>query len=408
MNVSGVSITTVVRRAWGFDRRNAIDLRYAFVVSIWVRWAFLLASLVETSYRIEYGSLSHVLNTLYVLGLMSASGYVWWRIRSSGRVDLRWLLALSGLDLACGTFTTWMSGGLDGRYFPMYYLAVALFAWLFTSPWLAFSWTTLAVALYVAVCLVAGDGVDVGQQEEKVLFYRVLGLYLVAVSVNMVTRFERVRRVRAVEREGELNRQRIEISQTIHDTTAQSSYMLGLGLGLEQAADMVERSDPEAPAKLRAMSELSRSAMWELRHPIDGGQLFSGASLGEVLADHADTFTVITSIPADLVRCGEEPELSPITRSLLFSIAHNALTNAFRHSAAGNVSILLDFAAEGLRLSVSDDGVGLPEDYAARGHGFRNMQADAQRLGGVLEVESGDEGTTVSCFMPYPQEQGGR
>ena len=293
----------------------------------------------------------------------------------------------------------------DGRYFPMYYLAVAPFAWLFASPWLVFSWTTLAVALYVAVCLLAGDGVDADHQEEKVLFYRVLGLYLVAVSVNMVTRFERVRRVRAVEHEGELNRQRIEMSQTIHDTTAQSAYMLGLGL--EQAADMVERSDPEAPAKLRAMSELSRSAMWELRHPIDGGQLFSGAPLNQVLAYHADTFTVITSIPAELVQRGQEPELSPIVRSLLFSIAHNALTNAFRHSSAGNVTVELDFGADGLRLSVSDDGVGLPADYAGRGHGFRNMTADARRLGGVLEVESSDEGTTVACVMPYPPESGG-
>ena len=406
MNLPGVSIGTIAQSLWSFDGRGANDLRYAATVSIWVRWAFLLASLAETSYRVEYGSLSHVLNTLYLLGLMLASGYVWWKIRGSGRVDLRWLLALSILDLTCVTFTTWMSGGLDSRYFPMYYMVVPLFAWLFASPWLVFSWTTLAMALYVAVCLLAGDGVDAGQQEEKVLFYRVLGLYLVALSVNMVTRFERVRRVRAVEHEGELNRQRIEMSQTIHDTTAQSAYMLGLGL--EQAADMVERSDPGAPAKLRAMSELSRSAMWELRHPIDGGQLFSGAPLNQVLAYHADTFTVITSIPAELVQRGQEPELSPIVRSLLFSIAHNALTNAFRHSAAGNVTVELDFGADGLRLLVSDDGVGLPADYAGRGHGFRNMTADARRLGGVLEVESSDEGTTVACVMPYPPESGGR
>ena len=48
-----------------------------------------------------------------------------------------------------------------------------------------------------------------------------------------------------------------------------------------------------------------------------------------------------------------------------------------------------------------DDGVGLPEDYAVRGHGFRNMREDAERLNGKLEVESKGTGTTVRCVVPY-------
>ena len=401
-----MSIRTVLRGIWHFDDPGATELRFAATVSIWVRWAFLLAVLLETSYRIEYGALSHILNSLYVLGLMAVNGYVWWRIRSTGRVDPRWLLTLSALDVACITFSLSLSGGFDSRYFPMHYLLVALFAWLFTSPCLVIAWTTMVVASYAAVCVLAGDGLDLGQQDEKVLFYRLLALYAVAISVNMVTRFERLRSQRAVEREGELNRQRIEMSQTIHDTTAQSAFMLGLGL--EEAIEMSGRANPNLTSKLEAMSELSRSTMWELRHPIDGGQIFSGGTLSEVLTAHADTFTVITSIPAEVVRHGEEPQLSAITRSLLFSIAHNALTNAFRHSGAGGVTILLEFGHEDLHLSVSDDGAGLPEDYATRGHGFRNMTSDAERLGGALFVHSGDDGATVGCTVPYRNGQGGR
>ena len=47
----------------------------------------------------------------------------------------------------------------------------------------------------------------------------------------------------------------------------------------------------------------------------------------------------------------------------------------------------LDFGRDELRLSVSDDGVGLPGDYEERGHGFANMRACAERLGGQLVVE---------------------
>ena len=40
-------------------------------------------------------------------------------------------------------------------------------------------------------------------------------------------------------------------------------------------------------------------------------------------------------------------------------------------------------------MSVSDDGIGLPDDYADRGHGFRNMRTDAERMGGRLEAAPG-------------------
>ena len=261
-----------------------------------------------------------------------------------------------------------ISGGFDSSYFALYYFVLALFAWVFTSPILVFSWTSLVVSAYVVVCLTAGDGIDFGLQEEKELFYRLLVMSGVAVSVNLVTRFERVRRVKAVERERELNLQRIEISRTIHNTTLQSAYMLGLGL--EDAMEKTFKSDPE----LAALRELSRSTMWSLRQPIDGGQIFSGDKLSEVFASHADTFTVITSIQAEFVQHGVESRLSTMSRSLLFSIAHNALTNALRHSNAASVIVSLGCRLGSLRMSVFDDGVGLPLEYAESGVGVcRNL-----------------------------------
>ena len=89
-------------------------------------------------------------------------------------------------------------------------------------------------------------------------------------------------------------------------------------------------------------------------------------------------------------------------RSLLFSIAHNALTNAFRHAGASRVSVELDFRHGRVTLSMSDDGRGLPDNYAQLGHGFANMRAGAERLGGSLVVEphGPDGGARVTCLMP--------
>ena len=142
------------------------------------------------------------------------------------------------------------------------------------------------------------------------------------------------------------------------------------------------------------------------------GRYSGGRSWERSLEAHAGTFTVITSVPAELVQQGREPPLSIIDKSLLFSIAHNALTNVIRHAGASRVVIGLDCTGEELRLSVSDDGGGLPEDYETRGHGFRNMQADAERMGGRLEVKSdGNGGGTIGdlrCPVSSSQRRGNR
>ena len=391
----------------GFGRTDPEELRHAAQVSLWVRWFVMAFCLLEVNYRVEYGALSHVLNNFYVLGFMAVNGYVQYLVRRNGEVKPAWLLGLSAMDLAGISFSVSLSGGFHSPYFPLYYFAVAMFAWVFTAPRLALSWATLVVAVYSMLSVMVEPGLDLAAKEERSLAYRVAALYAVSGAVSLITGFERDRRRKGLERERELQRQRIEISQSIHDTTAQWAYMIGLGV--EGALELADESNERQKEKLRQTAELSRSAMWELRHPIDGGQIFRGEELGEVLEAHAATFTVITSVPAEFVQLGREPPLSTISRSLLFSIAHNALTNVMRHARASRALIELDCTGEELRLSVSDDGIGLPPDYQARGHGFTNMRADAQRMGGMLEVKSDQVsgGTTVTCVVPYQAVTGG-
>ena len=133
------------------------------------------------------------------------------------------------------------------------------------------------------------------------------------------------------------------------------------------------------------------------------GRIFDGRDLGWTLDSHVATFRSITSVSAELTQNGVEPPLSTEARSMLFSIAHNALTNAFRHAGASRVLVELDFGRDELRLSVSDDRVGLPDDYEERGHGFENMRAYAGRLGGRLIVEPRGPvgGASVTCVVRF-------
>ena len=203
------------------------------------------------------------------------------------------------------------------------------------------AWVTVVSVLYLTISLTVGDGIDIAAMDEKGLLARIFVMYSVAASVNLVSSFERNRWRAAVEREGALQRERIELSQSLHDTAAQSAYMIGLGIdGIRQVAG---DSNEELNARLEATSRLSKAAIWQLRHPIDMGRIFDGRELGRTLESHVVTFTAITSVPAELVQNGVEPPLSADTRSMLFSIAHNALTNAFRHAEASRVLVQLDF-----------------------------------------------------------------
>ena len=348
-----------------------------------------------------------MLNTLYVLTPAVVNGYVLYRLRVGKTVSARWLLVMSALEVCFVSFSVAMSGGFASQFYPGYMLMLAIFAVVFTSIRLSCAWATLVAVVYTVLCVTVGAGLDWEANDEKYVFHRVLMMYGVACAVSLIARYERIQRRQAVAREKRLQQERIQLSQTIHDSVGQSAYMIGIGI--DHAKRLAGASQPELMRSLEATGNLSRWAMWSLRHPIDIGVIFDGQALGTTLSSHAATFTAITSIPAEVRELGAEPALPVGTKSLLFSIAHNAMTNVFRHAEAGWMEIVLDFRRKDLVMSVVDDGKGLPEDYGRLGHGFRNMRADAERLGGVLEVlgSGSGTGTRVVCRVPLEQDQGG-
>ena len=393
---------TFVSFLFRYKETASDELRYAAFISMWVRWFVLLMCVVQINYRVDYLSLSYTLNTVYVFLQIGFNAYVHFRVASGRNVVPNWLFALAAIDIIAVTASVVVGNGFASPYFVLYYPMLAWFASVFLSVRLNLMWVTMAASIYAALSLGLGNGLDYSAQDEKALIARIVAMYAVVIMVNLISRSERLKRRKAVEREAELQRQRIELSQTIHDTTAQSAYMIGMGI--ETAMELADQSNRELISKLKSTYHLSRSTMWELRHPINMGLIFEGRQLTRVLESHAEAFTAITSIPVVVIREGmEEPPLSSIMRSALFTIAHNALTNAFRHSGATKVTIGLNFRKTDLRVSIADDGIGLPDDYARRGHGFRNMTADAERIGGSLEVKRAEAGrrTTISCSVQY-------
>ena len=237
------------------DRTDRDDLHYNLRISVWVRWFLLIAWLLQFNYRPNFADPAYIPTMLLAVSVLALNGYVHYRIQSRRTVTWRWALALSVMDGAMITAGIAISSsGFQNTFFVLYYPALAMFAVVFTSFRLSFAWVTMVAVVYAALSLVMEPGVDYGIKEEKVLFTRIVVMYAVVAAVNLVSRFERTRRREAVEREGELQRERIELSQTIHDTIAQSAYMIGLGIetAMELARAQNDEGRDELIAKLEA------------------------------------------------------------------------------------------------------------------------------------------------------------
>ena len=376
----------------------------AIRVTVWGRW-FLLLTFFLTVYRPGHEGLGFLSPHLHLHLLMNLApvvfnGLAHFRLLTKRPLTWRWMLSLSAMDFALITSYVASHHGFQDFAFLGYYPALGAFAMVFSSFRFILAWVTLVALVYTLVSVMVGPGLDLAGGDDKELVARLAVMYLIAGAVSLIVRLERNRRLAATARERQAQQERIDLSQEIHDTTAQTAYLIGLGV--EGAMRLAGDSNPQLVERLAATAALSKSAMWELRRPIDMGGLFEGRELGRVLGSHTAVFERITGVPAGMVQSGEEPALATEVRTGLFSIAHNALANAFLHAQASRVEIRLDFEAAGIRLSVSDDGVGLPEDYAERGRGFAGMEADAGRMGGRLVVESArpNGGTTITCIVP--------
>lgn len=81
------------------------------------------------------------------------------------------------------------------------------------------------------------------------------------------------------------------------------------------------------------------------------------------------------------------------------AVLSEALTNIARHARADRAEVVLATDGKEVRLSVTDNGVGIP--HAGRRSGLRNMAERAEHLGGRLELaEPADGGTSLVWRVP--------
>ncbi|HEY5770386.1 MAG TPA: ATP-binding protein, partial [Terrimicrobium sp.] len=85
----------------------------------------------------------------------------------------------------------------------------------------------------------------------------------------------------------------------------------------------------------------------------------------------------------------------------LYRIAQEAISNAARHGRAETIVVALHRTVSETRLTITDDGCGLPPPAdRSGGMGLRIMRYRAELIGAVLTIEPAKgAGTFVKCVL---------
>jgi two-component system sensor histidine kinase UhpB len=96
------------------------------------------------------------------------------------------------------------------------------------------------------------------------------------------------------------------------------------------------------------------------------------------------------------------PDLGPSITLAIYRVVQEGLINALRHARASRIDISVQSNAQRILVTLTDDGGGLPLDWARPGHfGLRGLVDRTAQLGGTLSVGN-REGGGVSLSAEIP------
>jgi signal transduction histidine kinase len=237
-------------------------------------------------------------------------------------------------------------------------------------------------------------------------------LAAVGATVRMVERRKYQLRLQRAEQQHALEQERARIAQDLHDDLGSTLTRLSLLSDLVKAdkdkPDQVEvhagKLSQAADQTVRALEEI----VWAVRPGSDTLQ-----SLADYIAHFANELfegnptRCRLDLPHDLPALALPPDL----RHNIFLIVKEALTNALKHSGAGEVQVHAKISGPTLEIQVRDDGKGFDPSSLAEGrrNGLGNMRRRAEVIGAKLDLESTPgSGTTVKLLVTLSNKKNGR
>ncbi|MDQ8045693.1 MAG: histidine kinase [Solirubrobacteraceae bacterium] len=194
--------------------------------------------------------------------------------------------------------------------------------------------------------------------------------------------------------------ERVRIARDLHDVLGHSLTVISMRSQL--AARLVERGEIDrAGAEIKAVEELSRSAMTDVREAVAGYRVRPFAAelaAAEATLGGAGLIVEVERPTEQLPAAGEE--------ALAF-VMREGVTNVLRHSSAGRCAIAVRHTPSSVVVELVDDGRGIgtpvhviggpdqPDAAGSDGNGLRGLAERLAAVGGTLSAGDAPTGGFV-------------
>jgi PAS domain S-box-containing protein len=197
-----------------------------------------------------------------------------------------------------------------------------------------------------------------------------------------------------------VNREQYRIGNDLHDGLGQE--LTGIALMLRGVAGRLTSEYPAVLPEVEGITRLVSNAIENTRALARGLSPVNLERGGlqdalEGLAMHAmEVYGVQVSFSH---RAPTGRLLNAEVANHLYRIAQEAVSNAVRHGKARSIRLHLSIARAKVRLTITDDGVGMPDAALdAAGMGLKTMRYRARMMGGEVQFERAEPtGTRIVC-----------
>jgi signal transduction histidine kinase len=198
--------------------------------------------------------------------------------------------------------------------------------------------------------------------------------------------------------------ERNRLAREIHDTLAQGLTATSVQLRLARkktngtSGAITQHLDTALSLVSDSLQE-ARNSIWNMRsHILETGGL--PMALKGILTQMANGIEILTSFEVT----GRPRPLAPVIENNVLRIGQEAITNAIKHSGAGQIKVTLDFGEKQFQLRVNDNGRSFnPQQppVSEGGFGLVGMRERAAELKGDLVIKSTvKQGTEIILRIP--------
>lgn len=192
--------------------------------------------------------------------------------------------------------------------------------------------------------------------------------------------------------------ERNRLAREMHDTIGHRLTVSAVQL--EGAHKLVSRDPERAEQMIGVVREQVKDALTELRSTVATLRepLYSDLTLEAAVLRVIDSYDRASELQIETRITGDLPEVSDVYRIAFCRALQESLTNIHKHANAQNAWIDLAVMEGAIRLTVSDNGIGIHLDRNHKGFGMLGMRERAEQLGGEVSFSDNPEGGTIVVF----------